>query len=191
MSTGPNYYDKESYPIKIQDAEGRETQTEYNLDGGVNRYSEVRRLADRNGNATVYDRDARGNILKVTNPDGSTKVYTYDDKNNLLSQKDETGLMRFYVYDSAKQNCIKEAAPLNGTTTYSETVNQDLFSVTKYLYYTAAEASTMCAGRTFYGLLKTKTDPMGGTVTYTYDSRGHVKSSTNPLGKATAYEYNL
>lgn len=188
--TTKTWFDTEMYPVREQDAEGRNTIMEYVLTGGVNRHGDVRKITDRNGNVTTYDRDAQGNILKVTNPDGSTRTYTYDTKNNLLSEKEETGRMKYYRYDSAMINCITEATPLDGKTPYSESANQSLFAITKRVYYTASEAAAMC-GRIYHGLLKSQTDPMGNTYTYQYDNRGYLKSATNPLGKTRRYEYNI
>ena len=109
------WYDKMLYPVRSLDADGKETRTQYNLSGGLNRYGEIASHTDRNGNTTYYERDARGNITRQINPDNSIREYTYDLKDNLLSEKDELGKMTFYVYDVNSINITKMAQPLNGT----------------------------------------------------------------------------
>ena len=186
--TTVTYHDKALYPILYIDAEGGETRTEYGLDSGINRYGEARSETDRNGNATFYDRDTRGNIVKIINPDMSTRLFTYDQYDNMLSETDERGHKTFYVYDS-NHNLLKVAKPLDGVTAYTTTANQSLFSIVSYTYYTVAQANTMC-GRNIYGLMKIRQDAGGNTVTYTYNTHGYLLTATDSLNRATSYAYN-
>lgn len=183
------WYDKMLYPIRIKDAEGKEQHIEYNLISGVNKYGEERVVIDRRGNATYYDRDTSGNVIRKINPDGSIKEYGYDSKNNLISEKDELGKLTFYAYDSDKINLVKTARPLNGTDVYSDTSNPADFSITANTYYTSSEAQTMC-GKVITGLLKTTTDPEGNVTTYTYDTNGNIATIKNALNQTAAYQYN-
>ena len=184
------WFDNLLYPVRVRDAEGKETRTEYNLDGGLNRYGEITSYRDRNGNTIYYERDVKGNVIKQVNPDGSIREYTYDNKNNLLSEKDELGKYSFYVYDNNNINLVKTAQPLNGTDVYSTAAVQNNFAITSYTYYTGAEALSTF-GKTMYGLLKTTTDAEGGVTTYTYDTYGNLATVKNPLNKTTVYESNI
>ena len=183
------WYDKMLYPIRIRDAEGKETHIEYNLIDGINKYGEERVVIDRRGNATYYDRDENGNVFRQINPDGSIKEFGYDEKNNLTSEKDELGKQTFYVYDTDKINLLKKAQPLNGTDVYTEGGSEENFAVTSNTYYTDAEAQTMC-GKVIHGLLKTVTDPVGNVTTYTYNTYGNIATIKNGLNETATYQYN-
>ena len=183
------YFDYSLYPISTTDADGKTTRTVYYTDGGINKYGEMKSQTDRAGNMTSYDRDANGNVTRVINPDGSTRVYTYDSKNNLLSEKDEEGKMTYYVYDANGVNLMKKVKPLDGVTPYTTSANQSLFAIESYVYYTAAEATTMC-GKVINGLLKTTTNGEGQVTTYTYDGNGYAKTTKDSLNNTTTLTYN-
>lgn len=183
------WYDTAFYVIKSQDTEGKQTIVEYFTDAnGVNKYGEEKTVTDRNGNKTQYERDNNGNITKITNPDGSFRQYTYDNKNNETMEKDETGKCIYSIYDAAGVNLIKKVQPLNGTDSYSDTVDQSNFAITFYSYYTDSEAAQL--GYNAKGLLKSVTDPEGNTTVYTYDSYGNKKTVTDPDGNITTNFYN-
>jgi RHS repeat-associated core domain len=186
--TAITYFDKAFYPIQTIDTEGAVSRLEYILDGGINRYGEVAVRTDRNGNNTFYEYDARGNVVKVIYHDGSTRLYTYDAYNNVTSETDELGNKTFYVYD-AKHNLTVQAKPLDGATQYTSSANQSLFAIERFVYYTTAQANTMC-GKQIGGLLKTVTDPEGGVTTYTYDQYGYIATVKNPGNNTTTYQYN-
>ncbi len=178
------WYDNSMYIVKNQDEEGKTTTTEYYLEGGKNKYGDIKISIDRNGNKTEYKRDNRGNITKIINPDNSNKQYTYDDKNNLISETDEMGKKTTYIYDEGKINLIKKIQPLNGTDEYTQGSDELNFATTTYTYYTAAEAHNI------NGLLKSITDPVGGTTTYTYDNHGNISTITDGENNTTTFEYD-
>ncbi|MCX7748367.1 MAG: S8 family serine peptidase [Clostridia bacterium] len=182
-------YDTYFYTISSDDPEGKTTSINYHMDSnGANKFGEEKIITDRNGGKYQYDRDDRGNILKVTNPDLSFREYKYDEKNNLIYEKDETGKCTYYIYDSEKRNLLKTVQPLNGTDVYSEDTDQSKFAVTAYEYYSDDESETL--GYKAKGLMKWMVEPEGGVIKYTYDDYGYVKSETNPENKVTAYTYN-
>jgi YD repeat-containing protein len=78
-------------------------------------------ITDRNGNTTIYERDERGNVVKITNPDKSCKVYDFDSNDNLCKQTDELNKATYYIYDSEGKNLKKTVRPLNGTDDYNGT----------------------------------------------------------------------
>lgn len=182
------WFDSMLYPIRTKDAEGKETRTTYSLDDGLNKYGETSSSTDRNGNTTFYERDIKGNIIRQINPDCSIKTFTYDTKNNKLSETDEKGKSTYYTYDSGG-NLLKTAKPLNGTSTYSGTADQSLFSITTNVYYTGDEALSLFKKK-ISGLLKSTTDPEGGVTSYTYDTNGNIATITDARGKITIYQYN-
>jgi RHS repeat-associated protein len=178
------WFDQSIYPVRTKDAEGRETYTEYFLDGTVNRYGEVKLFTDKYGNTTSYERDENGNVTRIINPDSSTKVYTYNNKNMLTSEKDESGRFTYYVYASDGVTLSKEAKPLNGTDVYSSTATQSKFAITSYAYETSHTSGAK-------GLLKTETNPEGGATSYTYDAKGHMTSLKTPRNITVSYTNNI
>ena len=183
-------YDSSYSIINSTDAEGKSTVYEYTRDeNGINKYSEEKSVTDRNGNKTQYDRDANGNVTKITNPDSSTRVMTYDEKNNVTSQKDENGKMTFYVYDSGKKNLIKKVQPLNGTDQYTDgSSDPEKFAITSYEYYTDSEGAAL--GYKAKGLLKSVTDPESNTTVYTYDTYGNIITETDAENNTRTNEYD-
>ena len=183
------WFDKTLYPIKTQDAEGKGTTIQYSLDAGINKYGEPKMVTDRNGNVTSYGRDPNnGNILSVTNPDNSQRTYAYDANNNMILAIDENKKRTEYIYDTdgyandtSKNLLLKTIQPLNGTTAYSASEDQNQYAITSLAYYTSADTPAMCGGHTVYGLVKTSTDPTGYVTQYTYDTYGNT-ASTQVLG---------
>ncbi|MCL1816693.1 MAG: DUF6531 domain-containing protein, partial [Clostridiales bacterium] len=174
------WYDKMLYPIRTRDAEGGDTLTEYGLGGGANRFGEVKRQTDRNGNSTNYDWDSHGNVTCVVNPDGNYQKYTYDAKNNLLSEKDALGGATYYVYD-ASGNLAKKARRLSGTEDYSDWADQSNFAITVYSYG-------------YRGLLYWEMDSERVTTEYIYDDYGNLSASrkytSDVTYNATTYQNN-
>ena len=183
-------YDSSYSIINSTDAEGKSTVYEYTRDeNGINKYSEEKSVTDRNGNKTQYDRDASGNVTKITNPDSSTRVMTYDEKNNVTSHKDENGKMTFYVYDSGKRNLTKKVQPLNGTDQYTDgSSDPEKFAITAYEYYTDSEGAAL--GYKAKGLLKSVTDPEGNKTIYTYDTYGNIITETDAENNTRTNEYD-
>ena len=184
------WYDKDIFPIRAKDAEGKETFTEYYLYDSINRYGEIKTHIDRYGNATSYERDSVGNITKIINPDKTFREYSYNDMNMPLSEKDETGRMTFYEYAADKVTLNKIAKPLNGTDVYSSSAVQSNFAITKYVYYTDIQAQSQ-TGHTVGGLLNTETDPENGVITYTYDQRANVATVKNQRNITVNYTNNI
>ncbi|GBG07986.1 RHS repeat-associated core domain-containing protein [Paenibacillus agaridevorans] len=180
------WYDTAMYVTKSQDPEGKQTIVEYYTDAsGFNKYGEEKSITDRNGNKTLYERDARGNITKIVNPDGSFREYAYDQTNQLVMEKDELGKATYYEYSNHMRT--KQIKPMNGTDEYKGTLSGS-FIVTSYAYYSLSEAQRF--GLSVQGLLKSETDPEGNTTTYTYDKYGNVSTSTAPSGGITRKNYS-
>lgn len=183
------WYDSSYNIIKSEDPEKRQVIVEYYTDpNGYNIYGEEKAVTDRNGNRTIYDRDDRGNIIKITNPDGSSKKYSYDDKNNLIKEEDEEGKAIFYVYDSYKINLIKKVQPLKDGDVYTNTADKTKFAITEYTYYSDSEALQL--GYRAKGLLKAEIDPEGGINKYTYDGDGNIKTITDAMNYVSQNLYN-
>jgi YD repeat-containing protein len=187
VRTTITWYDEMHYPIQILDAGGRYSFIEYNLENNVNKYGEVKKSTNRNGNYTQYTYDSQGNVTKMIRPGGGSTTYTYDSKNNLTSEI--VGVQAtYFVYDMSG-NMTKKARRLNGSQDYSSTANQNDFAITNYAYTNKAVGT-----RTIYGLLQQETDPEGGISLYTYDNYGNLASISRLRAGSTyyttSYQYN-
>ena len=182
-NTTVQWYDSNYSVTETVDSEGISTTTVYFDDDGVNKYGEISSATDRNGNTTLYERDDRGNIIKIVNPDASYQLFTYDLNNNLTSKREEAGNYTYYIYDATGTYLLKEIRPLNGTDAYSSAEDQGKYAITEYTYYN--DSVYDCKG-----LVMSVTDPEGNITTYTYDSYGNVKTSADAEANITEYAYN-
>jgi|GEM_PF-554246 len=147
------------------------------------------------GNVTVYEKDKRGNITKITNPDDTEKTFTYYPETDILSsQVDEENKKTYYIYDEDCINLQKEITPLNGTDEYPlEDGNEDRFSITNYKYYSPQD----CFG--LKGMLYSVTDAENNETKYVYDKYGNFEQihtpkdtndDTNIVNNITNYTFN-
>ncbi len=191
----------------VTNAEGMAESVEYLLTDGKNKYNEVRKSTDAYGNATTYERDAQGRVIRTTYPDGAMETSTFDALGNETSRTDRNGSVTWLLYEDC--NLVKEVKPLNGLAAY-QAASPDNYMVTSYEYYTAAESVQR-------GLVKTMTGPMGDAdnqtryaydascrlqreekvvdgvpyaTVYAYDAAGRVQATTDPDGTVTRYTYN-
>jgi YD repeat-containing protein len=120
--------------------------------------------ADPLGQATTYEFDGLGRVVKVTqpDPDGSGPelapwtVYTYDAAGNLLTQTDRLADTTTYAFDPLGREVSETDAQAD---------------VTTYAYDAAGNTAST-------------TDPDDNTTSWTYDAAARVLSETNPLGTA-------
>lgn len=114
--------------------------------------------------ARAYTYDAFGRLKTATNGRGITVTYTYNlnDQVTGVSHAGGGGLSVSYGYDTAGR--INSRVDPSGTTTY--TYDQ--------------------LGR----LLTRKNTAGGGTITYTYDKASRLATSTSPVGGIVSYEYD-
>jgi RHS repeat-associated protein len=131
-----------------------------------------------------YTYDSKAFMLTKTDPQGNLVQYSYDAEHRVRQTIDPQGNVRNIQYD-----------PENSTTTVTEKDG----GVWVYRYDPVL------------GALKSKTDPVGGTIsyeyddnrnltgkiesdgtatTYTYDDSGNMTSVTDALGNTTTYTYN-
>ena len=112
--------------------------------------------------------DDGANLSEVEDAAGNLTNFTYDDLNNLTSTEDTYGYFTLYNYDDTLL-----------TSTTDPNNNITLFS------YTSAEDAPAPSG-----LIKTITDTLGNTTSYTYNQFGQRTSMTDALGSKTLYRYD-
>ncbi len=159
-------------------------------------------LTDENGNTTTYAYDDQLNLISETDALGNTITTTYNSMNKPLTQTDKLGNVISWAYDS-KGNVISITFPGGADVTFSYN-NKNLIAeqtdlrrvVTTYTYDDNAQLICKLVGdrESTYtyenGLLKTETDPLGNTMTYTYNDMGQPISVTDASGDSTTYTYD-
>jgi RHS repeat-associated protein len=141
-------------------------------------------VSDPTGNA--YSFSVGTTLNSVTFPDGSTTGYNYEGNAFLVAKTDPSGNLTTYNYDD-NYRVVSSTDPMGRVRTIEypegeETVRSTSFtekdgSVWQYRYDTQR------------GDLLEKTDPQGGSTSYTYDAMHNLLSKTDPAG-TTAYTYD-
>lgn len=163
-------------------------------------------VTDPTGNA--YSFSVGDTLSSVTQPDGGIWRYTYDTGNYMLTKTDPLGNVTTYIYDD-KHRLISSIDPLGQSRgiTYPTTTGKIRSST-----FTEKDGGTwIYTYDTTTGTLTSKTDPLGnsasftydsngnmltriepgvGTTSYNYDSQGNATSVTNPLNQTVTYTYN-
>ncbi len=179
----------------------------YSQDDGQNKYNEVESSTDVYGNTTKYERDSKGNVIKITYPDGSVERFGFDSLNNMISHTDRNNDTTWYVYDGYYLQ--KEIRPLDGVSEYSEYADQNNYAIMEYIYdpnavkkgsvqkiynelndaynYTAYEYNEI-------GEISCETryiDGIAYSTQYFYDNVHRLTKQIDPDGTVTEYVYNL
>ena len=179
----------------------------YSQVDGQNKYNEVESSTDIYGNTTTYERDSRGNVIRITYPDGSVEQFGFDSLNNMIIHTDRNNDTTWYVYDGYYLQ--KEIQPLDGVSAYSEAADQDNYAIMEYIYdpnavkkgavqkiynqlndaynYTAYEYNEI-------GEIACETRYIDGTAyntQYFYDNVHRLTKQIDPDGTITEYVYNL
>jgi RHS repeat-associated protein len=164
------------------------------------------RVIDRNGNATDFTRDARGNILTKKEASGTdlerTTTYTYHPTYNLVASITQEsvanpgqGKVTTFSYDTEGNLTTRTLSGYVGpiqhqyTTTYDHNSfgqltmvdgpRTDVSDITTYTYDPAT------------GNLLSMTQPLVGTTSYSnYDQNGNVGTITDSNGVVTSYTYD-
>ena len=221
-------YDEINMQTTITDRNGRSTTQGYGYDlavswtrnelgltervtylmiDGQNKYNEVESSTDMYGNTTKYERDSKGNVIKIKYPDGSVENFDYDLLNNMISHTDRNNDTTWYVYDGYYLQ--KEIQPLDGVSAYSTEADQNNYAIMEYIYdlnavkkgsvqkiynqlndannYTEYEYNEI-------GEISCETRFIDGTAyntQYFYDNVHRLTKQIDPDGTVTEYVYNL
>lgn len=172
-----NAYDADGRLQTQTDAAGLSVGFTYDIPG---RQQIVR---DRNGNATLYIYDDRGNVISETNALGETITRTYDG-DNLITQTNPLGQTTSFTYD-AQDNQISETDALGNTTTSSYDSGNRLLTL-------IGPDGTLQVTNQYnaFGLPTSVSDALGNTTQFTYNEFGDLLSITDALGQVTTSTYN-
>jgi RHS repeat-associated protein len=193
-----NEYDASGRLVAHIDSQGR--RIEYTHTIGVRQ--EI--VLDRNGGQSVYEYDAAGNVVKITDPLGKIRSFTFDARGNKLTETDALGKTTTFTYD-ANNNPLSQTDALGHTTSrtfnargqvLTQTdplgrVTTSTFSATGNLL-TSRDAANNLSQFTYdaKGNQLTGTDPLGNTITSIYDANGRQIRRTDPLGNAFQATYD-
>lgn len=178
----------------------------------TNTYDDVGRLStvqDAVTNITHYFYDLNGNLTSVQDAAGRITSYQYDDLNRRTVRTLPLHQQEFYTYDPVGNLATKIDFNGKKTTYHYNTLNRLLSKIpdpslgqptVSYTYTATGQRLSMidASGTTNYPTydnrdrLRTKITPEG-TLTYTYDAHGNVKTiaSSNVNGASVSYQYDL
>jgi RHS repeat-associated protein len=185
------FYDALRRVVAIRDPLGRTTTQQWCSCGSLDK------LIDANNNATTWERDAQGRVIREVLADGSATELTYENTTSRLKQrKDSRNQITGYEYflaDNLKQITYTNAvvATPNVSFTYDPVYNRlatmaDGTGTATYNYNPIAVPPTLGAGR-----LATVDGPLANdTVSYAYDELGRTVSR-GLSGFASTYAYDV
>ena len=176
----------------------------------------VIQASDDMGRAVKYGYDGQGRLVSVTDPAGGVKQYTYDANSNMTSIIDARGnTVVTNTYDG-NNRVVAQTFPDGSTKTYQYTLdstgttvaqtfgtdrcgNQSQWSfsgsggyVTGQTFGAGSSAAQSFAISRAAGtnLVNSRTDALGRTTTYVYDSLGNVTKVVRPDGSTVSIAYD-
>jgi RHS repeat-associated protein len=165
----------------VTDPASRTTNFSYNAEGLLASISAP--------NGSTYTFSYNGTRLAaVHHPDGGAWNYTYDDAGFLLTKTDPNGNVITYTYDS-KHRVLTGTGP-DGADPKSLVYPTENTSVRETTFTEGDGGNWTYNYNTVTGTLTSKTDPLGNTVSFTYDANRNMLSKTEPLVGTTRYTYD-
>jgi RHS repeat-associated protein len=198
-SNKTTYSYDDDLPIKVKEANGDGTETEYDfagnaiarIDGNKHTWKYVRNIleqvteaVDPVGHKTLAEYDAAGNLIKLTDAEKRVTTYTYDPANRLTEVSYSDGKTPTVKYEYNKDGYRTKMTDGTGTITYtydqldrmteSETGHK---AVAKYKYDLDNDQAEI-------------TYPNGKTVTRAFDKDGRLEKVTDWSSNITKFSYN-
>ncbi|HKQ39002.1 MAG TPA: Ig-like domain-containing protein, partial [Verrucomicrobiae bacterium] len=169
--------------IASTDAAGNVTKIEHSI--GLRRET----VRDSEGNGTVHEYDARGNVIASINVLGERTTRTYDNDDNALTETDAVGNTMSYEYDG-KGNRTRIRDPLDHQTLMDYNyLNQATLTIDARNNPSVSDYHDGEAGENRTGNLISTIDAAGNETQYTYDSRNRLDTITDALLNTTKYVY--
>lgn len=150
----------------------------------------------------VYTYNPTNGLLSTkTDPENNNVSYTYDASNRMSSTTDPVGKSRSYGFAAPVTNSgkIPDPYPINWIPIKQIVFTEKDGNGWTYVYDTLTEtikSKTDPLGNTTsytydrQGNILTKTEQGIGTTTYTYDTKGNILTLKDPLDQTTTYTYN-
>ncbi len=196
-------YDANDNLVTVTEPSGRVIPMSYNTSNLINS------IIDPNGNIhyfTYANNTLVGIETRTPTGEALNWTYTYDPTSFfMLTKTDPKGFTTTYTYDNYTWNRLLTSTDPEGkskTITYgtnTTTVTEKDGGVWTYKYdptlAALIEKTDPLGGTTAYFYdsnqhLASEQDPDGNTTSYTYDSDNNITSETDPLNQTTSYTYN-
>ncbi|MBK8151184.1 MAG: RHS repeat protein [Acidobacteria bacterium] len=198
-----NRQKKVIYPAITSGGTRLDQRTEYDLVGNVKKridtagrqtiyeYDNANRListTDAMAQVTHFEYNARSQMVKVTDALNQQYVFTFDPLGRQLSQT-RAGATMSFEYD-AVGNRTNRTDYSGRETTYEYDVLNRLKKI-NYFPGTTNPVPALTATYNYDDLSRlTSAGNENGTVNFTYDTRGRVKTSTDVFGHLVEYDYD-
>ncbi|MEE5092602.1 RHS repeat-associated core domain-containing protein, partial [Xanthomonas euvesicatoria] len=140
-------------------------------------------VTDAEGLRTAFAYDARGNLLTLTRPDGSTLSQTFDEDDRLIAVADPGGHAWHQAHD-ARGLLVEQTDPLGAAAQYVYDAHGQLRA------HTNARGATTRLEYDRYGLLAALIDALGQRSAFEHDALGRLHRQVDPLGQATHYDHD-
>lgn len=170
-----------------------EITTSYGYDSRGNLTS----VDDANGNATIYQYDDFGLMIRQESPVSGATTYTYDAGGNLISTTDANGATTVRTYDGlnrvSSSTSSRAGAPTDTITWTFDSTEANAFGGGR------VASMTDPSGTTTYryerrGLLREEQRTIDGVAfltKYGYDADGNRKSLTYPSGRLASWTFDF
>lgn len=140
------------------------------------------------GNASRYSYDANHQMLTTVKPDGGVTTNVYDSSGRVTHQTDAAGHTAAWAYSGDTADETTTVTTADGAVHSEHYLNLTLASST-------VAAGTSYAATTSYQYdealdVVTKTDPLGKSTQYTWDTNGNKLTETTPLHQTTSWSYD-
>ncbi|MGW0868783.1 RHS repeat-associated core domain-containing protein, partial [Streptomyces sp. NPDC002611] len=131
-----------------------------------------------------------GNLTAVTNSSGLPLTFTYDERLRVRSWEDSNQSRYDYAYDD-QDRCVAEGGEAGHIAiTLAYDGSDSAWPDCRVTSLTTAEGAVSRFVIDERSLAVAETDPLGGTVTVTYDAQQHVTATTDQLGCTTTFVNN-
>jgi len=160
---------------------------------------------DRNGHATRYQYDSRGNMTRVNHPDSSTEEHVYAANGDRIRSRDRNGNWTSFTYDKfgnlelivdpvgniARTTWNGRGSRLETTDARGNTTRFAYDDFDRLIRVVDPSASSRFYSYDQRDNKLTETDEEGRLTEWEYDAEGHVVRTINAGGSARIYSYDL
>lgn len=176
-------YDGQGNMVSVTDADGKVTAMSYD----ANKY--LTGLTDALGKTSSFSYDSQGRITQAVDPLGKTAAFSYNSDGQLVAVTSPLGSVVKYEYTGGLPT--KVIRPEGN----SEEMRYDAAGRVTAVLDSEGNTTTFnhdlaCSGTSGPCRASSITDPLGNTVTMTYNSRGNLLSLVDAKGNESRFEYD-
>ena len=168
-------YDVKGRLIAITDPVGLVTALKYSA-------GRLESITDPVGRTTMFDHDASGNLLRITDPDESSRTFAYDSPHRLTTETSKRGFVNTHTYNFAGRNVLVTRP--DGTT--REVSPSETFGLMDIASDLGAQENPGPVVRS-EDVFATFTDGNGNVTTYKTNAFGSANEVIDPLGRRTVF----